>query len=150
VPARTPGELPVDQELLIPAPVALQIGLPPGRSGWSPTCRVASRPSAGRSRASPGGVSRDLPVHEVSTAAAHGRRLISRARRYRRELGQTGMPLKAPELTLCQIRQEANEVLPAGRVSRLLLWRYGERRLDQRLTVLWRSRLHEVISENRT
>jgi hypothetical protein len=49
---------------------------------------------------------------------------IPRARRNRRELDETGMPVKAPGLTVRKIRQQADEVLPGARVRRLLLWRY--------------------------
>jgi hypothetical protein len=41
-----------------------------------------------------------------------------------RELDETGMPVKAPELTLRQIRQQVDDVLPGARARRLLLWRY--------------------------
>jgi hypothetical protein len=71
---------------------------------------------------------RDLLVDAVSTLAVWGRRMIliwiPRARRYRREPDETGMPVKAPELTLRQVRQQVSEVLPGARVRRLLLWRY--------------------------
>jgi 2-polyprenyl-3-methyl-5-hydroxy-6-metoxy-1,4-benzoquinol methylase len=71
---------------------------------------------------------RDLVAHAVSTLAVYGRRMIliwiPRARRYRRELDETGMPVKAPGLTVRQIRRQAGEVLPGARVRRLLLWRY--------------------------
>jgi hypothetical protein len=46
---------------------------------------------------------RDLLAYSVSRLAVYGRRMIliwiPRARRYRRELDETGMPVKAPELT---------------------------------------------------
>jgi 2-polyprenyl-3-methyl-5-hydroxy-6-metoxy-1,4-benzoquinol methylase len=71
---------------------------------------------------------RDLLAHAVSTLAVYGRRAIllciPRPRRYRRELVETGMPVKDPELTVRQVRQQAGGVLPGARVRRLVLWRY--------------------------
>lgn len=67
-------------------------------------------------------------MRAVSVLAVYGRRMIliciPRARRCRRALDETGMPVKAPELTLRQIRRQVGEVLSGATVRRLLLWRY--------------------------
>ncbi|GHF71846.1 ubiquinone/menaquinone biosynthesis C-methylase UbiE [Amycolatopsis bartoniae] len=71
---------------------------------------------------------RDLLPEALGVLTSYGRRAIlltvPSARRYRRELDETGMPVKDPDLTLREVRAQVHEVLPAARVRRLLQWRY--------------------------
>jgi SAM-dependent methyltransferase len=76
---------------------------------------------------------RDLPFEVVSALASNARRgalLIRPAgRRYRRQMYQRNRALPAipfmdPELTVRQVRQQAERALPGATVRRLVLWRY--------------------------
>ena len=71
---------------------------------------------------------RDLLPHMLSALTVYGRRTVlmcvPSARRYRRGLDETGMPVKAPQLTLREVRDQVHDVLPGARVRRLLQWRY--------------------------
>ncbi|WP_158887872.1 class I SAM-dependent methyltransferase [Amycolatopsis anabasis] len=71
---------------------------------------------------------RDLPAQILSLLTIYGRRAVllgvPSARRYRRELDESGMPVKDPELTLPEVRGQVRDVLPEARVRRLVQWRY--------------------------
>lgn len=71
---------------------------------------------------------RDLPVE---MAAVGAQAAVAAALGLARFVGvpalvkdDDGMPVIAPELTLQQVRREAQAVLPGARVRRLLFWRY--------------------------
>ncbi len=66
---------------------------------------------------------RELPV-EAAAAVLH--RVVGSARwvRGRRDVPTPGMPVRAPELTVREVRHRAARVLPGVQVHRLLFWRY--------------------------
>jgi SAM-dependent methyltransferase len=76
---------------------------------------------------------RDLPLEAVTVLANISRRsalfALPAGRRYRRAMyrrlgeGPT-MPIMEPELTIRQVRQQAERALPGATVRRLVLWRY--------------------------
>ena len=76
---------------------------------------------------------RDLPLEAVTVLANISRRsalfALPAGRRYRHEMyrrlgeGPT-MPIMEPELTIRQVRQQAERALPGATVRRLVLWRY--------------------------
>jgi SAM-dependent methyltransferase len=78
-------------------------------------------------------VPRDLPFEAVRVLANISRRsalvALPAGRHYRREMyrrlgaGPT-MPIMDPELTIRQVRQQAERALPGATVRRLVLWRY--------------------------
>jgi hypothetical protein len=74
------------------------------------------------------GSARDLPV-EIAAAGAHAAVAVSLG--LARLAGVTAlvtydgnMPGAAPELTVRQVREQAQALLPGARVRRLLFWRY--------------------------
>jgi ubiquinone/menaquinone biosynthesis C-methylase UbiE len=78
-------------------------------------------------------VPRDLPLEAVSMLANFSRRgaLIclpagrrNRREMYRRRAAGPSMPIMDPELTIRQVRQQAERALPGATVRRLVLWRY--------------------------
>ena len=87
----------------------------------------------------PGGVPAAISLHrtqlpwepvptELSVLADHGRRAAllchPAVRRSRLALVETGTPVKEPELTLPEVRQQVRGALPRARVRRLWLWRH--------------------------
>ena len=78
-------------------------------------------------------IPRDLPLEAVSMLANISRRgaLIclpagrrNRREMYRRHTAGPAMPVMDPELTIRQVRQQAERALPGATVRRLILWRY--------------------------
>jgi 2-polyprenyl-3-methyl-5-hydroxy-6-metoxy-1,4-benzoquinol methylase len=77
-------------------------------------------------------IPRDLPLEAVSMLANISRRgaliCLPAGRRnremYRRHTAGPAMPIMDPELTLRQVRQQAERALPGAAVRRLVLWRY--------------------------
>ena len=76
---------------------------------------------------------RDLPFEAVMAVASNARRaallLLPEGRRYRRDMDRrfrTGpaVPFMNPELTIRQVRQQAQRALPGATVTRLVLPRY--------------------------
>jgi hypothetical protein len=77
--------------------------------------------------------SRDLPLEAVSMLANISRRgaLIclpagrrNRREMYRRHTAGPAMPIMDSELTIRQVRRQAERALPGATVRRLVLWRY--------------------------
>ena len=78
-------------------------------------------------------VPRDLPREAVTVLANISRRgiliCLPAGRRHRREMYRRigagpPMPIMDPELTIRQVRQQAERALPGATVRRLVLWRY--------------------------
>ena len=65
---------------------------------------------------------RELPV-EAAAAVLHRAVGLGRWVRGRRDLPAPGMPVRAPELTVREVRHRAARVLPGVQVRRLF-WRY--------------------------
>ncbi len=66
---------------------------------------------------------RELPV-EAAAAVLHRVVGLARRARGRGEVPTPGMPVRAPEFTVREVRRRAAAVLPGVRVRRLLFWRY--------------------------
>ena len=78
-------------------------------------------------------IPRDLPLEAVSMLANISRRgaliCLPAGRRNRREMCRRhtagpAMPVMDPDLTIRQVRQQAERALPSATVRRLVLWRY--------------------------
>ncbi|MBM7806050.1 SAM-dependent methyltransferase [Geodermatophilus bullaregiensis] len=68
---------------------------------------------------------RELPVEALAAVAHRAVGAWRRLRRAPRAGPVSGMPVRAPELTVREVRRRARAVLPGVRVRRLLFWRYS-------------------------
>jgi len=71
---------------------------------------------------------RDLLPFGLGLLTVYGRRAVllavPSARRYRRAHDESGMPIREPELTVREVRDQVRQALPEARVRRLLQWRH--------------------------
>lgn len=74
---------------------------------------------------------RDLLAFGLGALTVYTRRAVllavPGARRYRAAHDESGMPVRAPGLTIRETRDQVRAALPAARVRRLLQWRYEVR-----------------------